>query len=286
MALKFKTGRIFRQKLLNLFLARKKRQNNKAPLLQQNCARSLRGGNINEIKTLQAPRKPLHIPKKCRVWCHKMNMNVMSAKSINQTSTTVYQWLGAPLPETKHPMFNLGSVQAATAISFSSLQRKKVSSSLRLLRFLPSSSWSKLQGKKTFRTSFFLVLLDVFILGSFTRVNNTSCELAEQAGKVVPLLSSFPFPWVRQAYHSWLWLRPSVLPTLFSMTQHLLWLFCWHHPFTRKKNLLLNIPRGCDFPWTWWLQGFSLNIYMCFCWILPTRVDWILIEISYQTELS
>lgn len=199
MALKFKTGRIFSQKFLTCSLQEKiklkknlKNKKSKVLFLQQNCARCLRGGNMSEIKTLQTPRKPLHIPKKCCVWCHEMNRDIMSAKSINQTYTTVYQWLGAPFPETQHPMFNLGGVQTAIAIPFSAEKKKKKqnkTSSLRLLMSLPSSSWSKLQGKKSLSICFFLVLLDVFILGSFT-----SCELRGQVGKVVSLHSFFFYP--------------------------------------------------------------------------------------------
>lgn len=88
-----------------------------------------------------------------------------------------------------------------------------LSSSLRLLIFLPSSSWSKLQAKKTLSIYFFLVLLDVFILGSFTRVNK-NCELTEQVGKVVSLLSFFLwlfFSSLGKHVFPWLWLRHNIL---------------------------------------------------------------------------
>lgn len=42
------------------------------------------GAKVREInKILQTQRKPLLIPQKCYAYCHEMNMNIMSIKSMN-----------------------------------------------------------------------------------------------------------------------------------------------------------------------------------------------------------
>lgn len=65
--------------------------------------------------------------------------------------------------------------------------------------FLPSSSWSKLQGKKTLINCFFLVLLDVFILGFLHEgeQHKLSTHRASSEGGFFTQLLFFP-PLIRQ----------------------------------------------------------------------------------------
>lgn len=188
------------------------------------------------------------------------------------------------LARIKHAMFNLGAVQSTISIPFSSLQRKEVSRSLRLLMFLPSSSWSKLHEKKTLSTHFFLVLLDIFILGSSTRASNKSCELTEQVGKVVSLISLFFFSLIRQIHLFLALAKTQCTPhSLFNPAPPLVIsagiISSW------GKELTIKYTKGLQFPLDLVITGLQpeyMHISAASC---LTRFDWILIEISYQTEL-
>lgn len=155
-------------------------------------------------------------------------------------------------------MFNLGRVCAAMAIPSTSLQREKLNHGLQ--QFSPStSSLPQLWGKKTLNNCFFLVLLDGFVLCSLTRVNNTNCELGEQAGEVVSQLRVSPGSWRKQVY-----IVPGLVEVLWQLPLSLCWPSTSISYFASSisspgKDLLVHILRGCNFPWTWWVQGIRVS---------------------------
>ena len=135
---------------------------------------------------------------------------------------------------TAYPMFNLGSIQTATSIPFTSLQREKMIHSL--TQFSPSTSLPQLWGKKTLNKCLCLVLVDVFILCSLARVNNRNCDLGEQAGKLVTLLREFLCSLKKAGIYflGFGWDTMSAA-TLFLLAQHLHQLFCYQKQLLRRR---------------------------------------------------